>query len=355
MIRRHLPYGRRAAALIAAIVALAGIGLVTPAAAAGDPVMDSRQLLADPVAPNGSRIMKVTFTDDRTLRLFVYSAAMEQYFPVDVQRPADASVPRPTLYLLNGADGGEGTANWQTKTDIVTGFLADKNVNVVQPIGGAFTYYTDWIAPDPERGKIKWRTFFTEELPPLIDAALGTNGVNAVAGLSTSGTAVLNLPIHKPGLYRAVAAYSGCAQSADPVGREFIKLAVEVWGGGDVENMYGPVGAPAWTENDPVVDADGLRGLDLYLSTGNGLPGIHDVLDSKYSAGSGPRVLANQLLVGGVIEGATNYCTHNLKTRLDALNIPATYNFRPSGTHSWGYWHDDFIDSWPVLARGMGL
>ncbi|NNH75156.1 esterase family protein [Nocardia uniformis] len=330
-----------------------GIGVTT--AAASDPIMDSRELLADPVASNGSRIMKATFTGDRTIRLFVYSAAMEQHFPVDVQRPADASVPRPTLYLLNGADGGEGSANWKTRTDIVSGFLADKNVNVVQPIGGAFTYYTDWINEDPTRGKIKWRTFFTEELPPLIDAALGTNGINAVAGLSTSGTTVLNLPIHKPGLYSAVAAYSGCAQTADPIGREFVKLGVDVWGGGDTENMYGPAGAPAWSENDPVLNAHGLRGLDLYLSTGNGLPGVHDTLDNRYSGGTGTNTLANQLIVGGLIEAATNFCTRNLKAELDSLGIPATYNFRPSGTHSWGYWNDDFIDSWPVLARGLGL
>ncbi|MFI6865903.1 alpha/beta hydrolase [Nocardia sp. NPDC050406] len=332
---------------------MAGVGAAP--AAAEDPIIDTQRLLADPVAPDGSRIAKVSFTDDRTLRLFVYSAAMEQYFPVDVRRPADASVPRPTLYLLNGADGGEGSANWQTKTDIVDNFLADKNVNVVQPIGGAFTYYTDWINEDPQRGKIKWRTFFTEELPPLIDAALGTNGVNAIAGLSTSGTTVLNLPIHKPGLYKAVAAYSGCAQTSDPVGREFVSLAVDLWGKGDAEDMYGPVGAPAWAENDPVLHAEGLRDLDMYLSTGSGLPGVHDVLDGEYSAGRGPQALANQLVIGGIIEAATNFCTHNLKTKLDSLGIPATYNFRDTGTHSWGYWHDDFIHSWPVLARGLGL
>lgn len=354
MIHRFI---RRGAATVAAAGVLAGlvVGVGAPTAAASDPIIEAKRLLADPVAPDGSRIMKVSYTDDRTIRLFVYSAAMDQYFPVDVQRPADASVPRPTLYLLNGADGGEGSANWKTKTDIVSNFLADKNVNVVQPIGGAFTYYTDWINDDPTRGKIKWRTFFTEELPPLIDAALGTNGLNAIAGLSTSGTTVLNLPIHKPGLYQAVAAYSGCAQTSDPVGREFVDLAVGVWGKGDAEDMYGPVDSAAWSENDPVLNAQGLRGLELYVSTGNGLPGIHDVLDDKYSAGTGPTVLANQLVIGGIIEAATNYCTHNLKTKLDSLGIPATYNFRASGTHSWGYWHDDFIESWPVLARGLGL
>ncbi|WP_174550588.1 alpha/beta hydrolase [Nocardia vermiculata] len=331
---------------------MAGVGATS--ASAEDPVISSKSLLADPKSPDGSHIQKATYKDDRNIRLYVYSAAMNQTFPVDVQRPADASVPRPTLYLLNGAGGGEDSASWDKKTDIVNGFLSDKNVNVVQPIGGKWSYYTDWLKDDPNLGRNKWKTFFTEELPPLIDGALGTNGTNAIAGLSTSGTSVLNLAIAKPGLYKSVAAYSGCAESSTPVGREAVKLTVNTWGGGDVRNMYGEDDNPAWVQNDPVVNAEGLRGQNLYISSGNGLPGQWDTLDGPYTI-PGPYGLGNQLVVGGIIESATNYCSHNLQTRLNSLDIPATYNFRDSGTHSWGYWHDDFIDSWPVLARGLGV
>lgn len=357
MIRRHFRRnGLRAAAVIAATGVLTGVvaGIGATSASAEDPIIAAKSLLADPKSPDGSHITKATYRDDRNIRLYVYSAAMDKTYPVDVQRPADASVPRPTLYLLNGAGGGQDDASWQKKTDIVNGFLGDKNVNVVQPVGGKWSYYTDWISDDPELGRNKWKTFFTEELPPLIDGALGTNGVNAIAGLSTSGTTVLNLPIAKPGLYKAVAAYSGCAQTSDPVGREFVKLTVNTWGGGNVENMYGPDGAPAWSENDPLLHADKLRDLDLYISTGNGLPGQYDTLNGPYAL-PGAYGLGNQMLIGGVIEAGTNYCTHNLKTKLDSLGIPATYNFRNSGTHSWGYWRDDFMNSWPVLAHGLGL
>ncbi|WP_067895504.1 alpha/beta hydrolase [Nocardia vaccinii] len=331
---------------------MTGVGATT--AAADDPIMKSKALLADPKAPDGSHITRATYTDNRNIRLYVYSAAMDETYPVDVQRPADASKARPTLYLLNGAGGGEDDASWVKKTDIVKGFLSDKNVNVVQPIGGKWSYYTDWIKDDPVLGRNKWKTFFTQELPPLINAALGTNGVNAIAGLSTSGTSVLNLAIAQPGLYKSVAAYSGCAQTADPVGREFVKLTVNVWGGGDVLNMYGPDGAPAWAVNDPYVHADKLRGLNLYISSGNGLPGVYDTMNNKYAL-PGAYGLANQLLIGGVIEAGVNYCSHNLQAKLNSLGIPATYNFRNSGTHSWGYWHDDFLSSWPVLAKGLGL
>ncbi|MCM6775976.1 esterase family protein [Nocardia sp. CDC159] len=331
---------------------VAGVGATT--ASAEDPIIASKSLLADPKAPDGSRITKATYKDNRNIRLYVYSTAMDETFPVDVQRPADASVPRPTLYLLNGAGGGEDDASWVKKTDIVNGFLGDKNVNVVQVIGGKWSYYTDWLKDDPVLGRNKWKTFFTEELPPLIDGALGTNGINAIAGLSTSGTTVLNLPIAKPGLYKAAAAYSGCAQTSDPAGREFVKLTVNVWGGGDVRNMYGDDNNPAWAENDPYVNAEKLRGTELYLSTGNGLPGQYDTLDNKYAL-PGSYGLANQIVIGGVIEAGTNFCTHNMQNKLNALGIPATYNFRNGGTHSWGYWRDDFMNSWPVLAHGLGL
>jgi len=357
VIRRHFRRGVRAAAVLAAATGLlagvvAGVGATT--ASAADPIMTGKALLADPTAPDGSKITKATYTDNRNIRLYVHSAAMDETYPVDVQRPADASVPRPTLYLLNGAGGGEDDASWVKKTDIVNGFLSDKNLNVVQPIGGKWSYYTDWVKDDPILGRNKWKTFFTDELPPLINAALGTNGVNAIAGLSTSGTSVLNLAIAKPGLYKSVAAYSGCAQTADPVGREFVKLTVNTWGGGNVVNMYGPDGAPEWAANDPYVHADRLRGMNLYISSGNGLPGQYDTMNNQYAL-PGAYGLANQMLIGGIIEAGVNYCTHNLQQKLTSLGIPATYNFRNSGTHSWGYWHDDFLSSWPLLARGLGI
>ncbi|WP_174555262.1 alpha/beta hydrolase [Nocardia anaemiae] len=290
---------------------------------------------------------------DRTVQLRVYSAAMQQDIMVKVLRPADRSTPRPTLYLLNGGGGGQDSATWQKNTDVLR-FLADKDVNVVQPVGGKWSYYTDWRAPDPKLGLYKWKTFLTEELPPLIDAELDTTGVNAIAGLSTSGTSVLQLPIAKPGLYQAVAAYSGCAQISDPIGQQFVKLAVEGWGGGDTVNMYGPLNDPMWAANDPYLHADQLRGIHLFISTGTGVPGMYDRYNGTHMQ-PGPRGFFNQLVIGGVIESAVNWCTQNLRSKLDQLGIPATYDFQPTGTHSWGYWQEALKTSWPVLAEGLGL
>ncbi|MEU5843011.1 alpha/beta hydrolase family protein [Rhodococcus sp. NPDC047139] len=319
--------------------------------AAADPITDGTAAIPAVTSPNGSKITRLRPLNEHEVIVYVYSASMDREVQLDVWRPRDTSEPRSTLYLLNGAGGGEDSATWRYRTD-ARDFFADKNINVVSPIGGRWSYYTDWAKEDPELGVNKWTTFMTEEIPPLIDELLGTNGINAIAGLSSSGTSVFQMPIAAPGLYRGVAAYSGCAQTSDPIGQQFVKLTVETWGGGDTTNMWGPPDDPAWVENDPYVNAEGLRGLDLYISNGSGLPGPHDTLDGPGIDGN-VEVLANQVVVGGVIEAATNYCTHNLKNRLDDLGIPATYNFRDSGSHSWGYWQDDLKDSWPVLSKAL--
>jgi S-formylglutathione hydrolase FrmB len=280
---------------------------------------------------------------------------MHKTIPVDVQLPTDSSAPAPTLYLLNGVDAGLSDSNWVQRTTALQ-WLSRKHVNVVQPIGGKASYYTDWRRPDPVLGINKWRTFLTEELPPIIDHRFRTTGANAIAGLSMAGTSVLQLAISKPRLYRSVAAYSGCAEVSDPLGYSFVQLAVGLGGlGGNTDNMYGPYGDPMWAANDPYVHADQLRGVNLFISNGSGLPGPHDTIADSHTLPLVQGGLPDQIIIGGIIEAATNVCAHNMARRLQKLNIPATYDFSPTGTHSWGYWQDALERSWPVLAKGLAL
>ncbi len=329
-------------------------------AVAATPVfVDTAQAGATP----GARLVSRT-ESGQVADISVYSPAMDRTIAVRVLRPVDASTPAPTLYLLNGAGGGEDSANWPGQTD-AGGFFADKQVNVVIPMEGAFSYYTDWLRPDEKLGKNlenngrnMWTTFLTQELPPVVDAAFGTNGVNSLAGISMAGTSVLDLAIQAPDLYRSVSAYSGCAMTSDPIGRAFVSTVVRM-GGGDVENMWGPVTDAAWREHDPFVQAHRLPNIPMYISAGTGLPGIHDTLDNPrvHINGKNPTsILTNQMIVGGGIEAATMYCTANLAQRtreLGRTNI--TYNLRPTGTHSWGYWEDDLHESWPMMATALGL
>lgn len=305
-------------------------------------------------APDAAHIVSVQPVNDRQQYVMVFSPSMHKPIRVRVIRAADTTTPRPTLYLLNGSQGGPNESGWDAQTDAPS-FLREQDVNVVTPIGGASSYYTDWIRDDPVLGTNKWQTFLNEELPPVIEKFLGANGNRALAGVSMSGTSVLNLAIAKPGFWDSVASYSGCAQTSDPIGHEFVRLTVENWGGaGSVENMWGPPDSPLWRANDPLVHADQLRGTAVYLSAGSGLPAAPHDTPSDRRVREGRIPLAAQIALGGPIEAAVHFCTVNLANRLHELNIPVTFHDRPVGTHSWGYWEDELHRSWPFLARSIG-
>ena len=307
----------------AAIAALAGSLLAAPAAA----------------VPATGQVVDIT----------VHSPAMGRDIPLTVLKPKNASKAAPVLYLLNGAGGGEDDATWQKNTDVVK-FFANKNVYVVIPMKGAFSYYTDWIKKDEKLGVNKWGTFLAKELPSAIQGRFNTTGVNAIAGISSSATSVLNLAIQNPGLYKAVGSYSGCASTSSEHGTLFIRMVVETRGGGDVRNMWGPIRTELWKKNDPIIHAAGLRGVSLYLSAATGLPGEHDNLAEVPD----PAVLADRIVVGGAIEGATRVCTEQLASRLAQLRIPATVDRPAGGSHSWPYWQDQLHKSWPQIGRAIG-
>lgn len=311
-------------------------------------------------AQSGARVVSETRGAGQLTNISVYSPSMQRNITLEVLHPTDTTRPAPTLYLLNGAGGGEDAANWLARTDAAQ-FFADKHVNVVIPTEGAFSYYTDWDKPDKglakklhNNGRNMWETFLTDELPPVIDATFHTNGVDALAGISMAATSVLNLAIQAPRLYRSVAAYSGCAMTSDPIGRAMVTLVVSD-GGADVTNMWGHVGGPEWQAHDPYVNAARLPHIPMYISSGSGLPGKHDTLADP-TLNNSQAMLANQMAVGGILEAATNSCTAALADRTRQLGrTDIVYDFRPTGTHSWGYWQDELHRSWPMLASSLGI
>lgn len=340
---------RRSVAVVVASV-LAGIAVL---AGTGTAVADDGAPRTG-IAINGSSIVSVTHVTGRQWDVQVKSRSMNRIIDLQVFRPANTSAPRPTLYLLNGASGGvDASSNWPDQTDMAT-FFTDKQVNVVVPRGGAYSYYTNWRRPDPILGTNQWITFLNNELPPLIDAALGTTRTQALAAISMAGSSALMLAADKPGFYKSVASYSGCATTSSPLGQAFVRLVVEGRGEGDTRNMWGPSNDPLWVRNDAVVNAYKLRGTKLYIAAGNGLPGPHDTLANKRLDGS-QAALVNQIVLGGGIEAIINNCTHALADRLHQLRIPATIAFRSTGTHSWGYWQDDLHKSWPLIARSLNI
>ncbi|WP_227982670.1 alpha/beta hydrolase [Nocardia spumae] len=341
--------------LLAALpAALLTVALCAVPATADDPppapVSIAALTAAARPAADGAHLVAVEQGEDGMLNVRVHSSAMNREIDVKVLRAPDGSSPAPVLYLLNGASGGSESSSWPEQTDVV-GFFRDKQVTVVTPMGGNGSYFADWRADDPVLGRQKWASFLTAELPPIIDSAFYGSGANAVAGISMAGTSVFQLALASPGLYRAVGSYSGCARTSDPLGQAFVDGVVVRWHG-DPLNLWGAPDDPLWAAHDPYVNADRLRGLAIYVSTGNGVPGPLDGLDGPGIHGNGHK-LVEQLVYGGVLEAATHNCAITLRDRLAQLSIPATFDLRATGTHSWGYWQEDLHRSWPMFRQAL--
>ncbi|KAB1504477.1 esterase family protein [Corynebacterium sp. 320] len=325
-------------------------------------------------------------TEDKEFRPFdnvhvyvIKSHTMNRLVPVAVIQPRNPAQRdnAPTQYLLNGADGGEGGANWIVQTDVIEYFggnpyealYGDKGLdsgtlkatkspgigaNIVIPMSGAFSYYTDWVNEEPELGgKQLWETFMTQELPKAIEPALKANGKRGIAGLSMSGSTVLNYAQHHKGLYDTIGSFSGCASATTGLGPAFIDITLNR-GGTNMQTMWGGPFSERARYNDALLNAEKLRGQEnIYVSNATGLAGPYDILSAPRIHNE-LRATATVLVEGGAIEAATNGCTHELAAKTNALGIPVTYNFRPQGTHQWGYWQDDMRAYWPVMTRGLG-
>lgn len=316
------------------------VGSIVPASAApGDRIATPGDALRKPAA---ARIVKVSMSSPRRAEVTVDSRAMRKRVRVTVLLPADRKAPRPSLYLLDGIDGGVYTnytqSGWTHQTDIAR-FMADKPVNVVLPIGGTASYYTDWLSPDPVLGVNKWETFLTEELPPLIDARFRGNGLNAIGGLSMGALGAMTIAVRHPRTYRGVVALSGCLDQGSVEMRQATAATVATRGG-NPDNMWGPLNGPDWSAHDPAANISVLRGKPIFVSSGNGVP----------DPSLGLAGLASP--VGGVLEGVVLQCTKAFEAAARRAGVKVTYLYR-AGLHSWGYWNEDLRKAWPTVARAL--
>jgi S-formylglutathione hydrolase FrmB len=258
-----------------------------------------------------------------------------------VLRPAGNAGGAPTFYLLNGKGGGTDGDSWAAQTNYER-FFAGKNVNVVSPLGGRYSWYADWNVADPVIGVNKWQTYLTRELPAVLDQELKSNGRNAIAGLSMSGGPALDLAGQAPGLYRAVGSYSGCPSISSPLGMAAVSATIAS-GGANPFNMFGIPGDPAWIHHDPTLHPDRLRGKAIYLSAATGIPG------------GAPGLSAAPLFLGPrQVEMITRGCTDEMAAGLRRTGIAHTYRVFDTGAHTWGSFERQMRDSWRVIGPAIG-
>lgn len=271
-------------------------------------------------------------TDTHSI-LDVYSPSMDKVISNDILRPASGGA-LPTLYLLNGALGNEDGVGWLNNSSVAD-FFADKNVTVVIPIGGRFSFYTDWQSPDPVLGKNKWQTYLTDELPRALEQRFGSTGRTGVAGLSMSGGPALDLAAQAPERFDAAASLSGCPAPSNPFAT--IGISAMIAGGmNNPFNMWGPPGSPGWAEHDPAVNVEKLRGTALYVSASAGRPGPVD----RIPAGAVPP------FGGMAVEALVNYCTSLFVDAVHRHGVPATISMRERGAHTWPLFEDQLREAW---------
>ncbi|KAA8728555.1 esterase family protein [Corynebacterium phocae] len=302
----------------------------------------------------------------------VYSESMGRRIPVNVITPTgEFDVARPTIYLLNGAGGAEQGVDWITMTagrdnemEDVVAFYTKKNVNVVIPQEGAFSYYTDWLT-EPKgpyyKGPQMWETFLTKELPGPLEAKINGNGKRAVAGMSMAATSSLLLAEHHPKFYDAVGSYSGCAATNTLFPRFYTYLTVQR-GGANPDQMWGPMWSDYAVYNDALVNSNNLAGKEIYVSTNSGLAGETDMLSyimdrrggsSMENFSAAFKSSSTLVVEGGAIEAAMNACTHDLERKMAGEGITGNFNYRSTGTHSWPGWRKDIHESWPTYAKAF--
>ncbi|TSE00743.1 esterase [Skermania sp. ID1734] len=340
---RKRTLGLCAAALVLPVAAGLATAVVEPTSYAGPAAAH-----ADP-APAGASVQKVIWLTDRRVALWVNSPSMGTAIQVQLLLARDwnnkPEMKFPALYMLDGLRATDIESGW-TSDAKAEPFYADKNVNVVLPVGGQSSFYTDWLKEDNGHN-YQWETFLTKELPPILESQWRTTQVRGVEGLSMGGTAAMMLTARNKGFFKYAASYSGFLTTTSLGMPEAIKYAMNDAGGFDSADMWGPPTNQAWPDHDPYLLADNLKDTSLYVSSGSGMTGPYD------QATGIPGVSTN--FAGMGLEILSRLTSQNFATKLNKLGIPATVNYRPSGTHSWPYWDFEMRQSWPQAAAALGV
>lgn len=335
-------------ALAAMLVLPIAAGLTTAGTAAAAPA-PAQAAPAATQNPTGAAVTKVDWLSERRVALWVNSPAMGTPIQVQILLARDwnvnPSASFPSVWMLDGLRATDNENAWTYETDAES-FYADKNVNVILPVGGQSSFYSDWLQPDNGKN-YQWETFLTKELPPILEKDWRTTQTRGVVGLSMGGTSAMFLTARNPGFFKFAASLSGILTTTSLGMPQAIQFAMTDAGGYNSAAMWGPPSNPQWAAHDPYALAEKLKGVSLYVSSGSGTTGPYDQPSGI------PGVSTNYAGMG--LEILARLTSQTFATKLNQLGIPAQVNYRPSGTHSWRYWQFELHQLWPQLANAIGV
>jgi diacylglycerol O-acyltransferase / trehalose O-mycolyltransferase len=271
----------------------------------------------------------------RVQDLVIRSSAVGQPVPVRILLPGRyATQPTrhwPVLYLLHGCC--DSYVSWTRSTDIER-LSRDLDALVVMPDGGKVGFYSDWLHGPG------WETFHTQELPALLAARYRADGRAAIAGVSMGGLGALDYAARHPGHYAMAASFSGIVDTllSDTVARGYLNLVSSQ--GEDAQSLWGDPATDAnvWRAHNPYDLAPRLKGVQLFVSAGNGQPGPLDKPGTNTDA----------------IESSINPQNLTFARRIRALHLAATVDLYGPGTHNWIYWQRELHRAWPLIIRALG-
>ncbi|UFT00050.1 esterase family protein [Nocardia huaxiensis] len=264
--------------------------------------------------------------------------------PIKVQVQWAARGGSAALYLLDGLRAPGDHSQWTSDTDALRQFVGD-NVTLVFPVGGHSSFYTDWLRPSSTNGQAvtyRWETFLTEELPDFLAGYGVSRTNNGIVGPSMGGNAALTLAAHHRDQFRFAGSFSGYVNPTFPLWNEAMRAAMRDEGNFNLDDMWGPVTSPAWSRNDATVQAELLRGLPMYIWSGNGVPTGADL---PYGVGNTINAMA--------LEAMTQTAAQILRNRFAALGIGARIDIG-AGTHTWPYWQQALRTARPMILDALG-
>lgn len=264
-------------------------------------------------------------------RCDVYSPAMKRNIPVLVQpaqRGGDAA-----LYLLDGMRADDNQTGWTMYSDAPATY-ENSNLTLVMPIGGAGSFYTDWVGnasfSSSKPVVYMWETFLTRELPAYLQQHFGVNPHrNSIGGLSMGATAAMTLAAKHPDQFQQVLAFSGYLNTTAPGMGTLLRLALIDTGGFNLSAMYGVLLNPRRFEDDPYWNMEGLRGKDVYISSASGLWGPADASLPLFPH-----------MMGTALEVTSRVSTRWWEAKARAIGLNPTIDYVPVGVHNWWIWTD---------------
>lgn len=238
----------------------------------------------------------------------------------------------PVLYLFHGCC--DNYLSWTRSTDIEQ-LTENLDVLVAMPDGGAVGFYSDW------RSGPHWETFHTVELPKLLAEKYRATTTAAVAGLSMGGLGALDYAARHPGMFTVAASFSGIVHTRLSNSESQGYLGLVESEGQDPFALWGDPKADSevWKQHNPYDLAPQLKGVQVFISAGNGQPGPLD------SAGTSEDSIESQI-------GAENQA---FAKRLKDLGMNAQIDLYGAGTHNWVYWERELHRAWPMITGGLGL